>query len=56
MLVLVNRVHSKNRVEILPKNSIYEVTNTSTIIGEFFINYEMTTPKSCHDMTTPMET
>ena len=27
-----------------------------TIISEFSINYEMTTPKSCHDVTTLMET
>mgnify|MGYP001794340038 CR=1 FL=1 len=36
--------------------SIYEVTNMPTIIREFSINYETTTPKSCHDVTTPMET
>ena len=51
-------VHSKNRVEIPPqqkKSSIYEVTNMPTIIGEFSIIYEMGTPKSCHDVTTPME-
>ena len=41
----------------MKKISIYELTNMSTIIivGEFSINYEMTIPKSCHDMTTPME-
>ena len=26
------------------------------IIGKFSINYEMTTPNICHDVTTPMET
>ena len=43
--------------------SVYEVTNIPTniptgipmIISEFSIIYEMTTPKSCHDVTTPME-
>ena len=38
------------------ENGVYEVTNMPTIIREFSINYEMTTPKSCHDVTTPMET
>ena len=38
------------------KISIYEVTNMSVIIKKFSINYEMTTPKNCHDVTTPMET
>ena len=53
----MDRVHSRNRVEILRvrKFSIYEVTNVPTIFGEFSINYEMTTPKSSHDVTTPME-
>ena len=40
----------------MTKISIYEVKNTPTIMGELTINYEMTTPKSCHDVTTPMET
>ena len=30
--------------------------NIPTIIREFSINYEMTTPKSCDDVITPMET
>ena len=34
------------------KNSIYEVMNTPTIIGEFSIIYEMTTPSIFHDVTT----
>ena len=38
------------------KINIYEVTNLPTIIGEFSINYGMTTPKSCHDVTTPIKT
>ena len=57
MLAFLHLVYFKNRVEIPPqqKISIYEVTNMPTI-GEFSINYEMTTPKSCHDVTTPIET
>ena len=59
MLAFVDGIHFKNRIAIpLPndKISIYEVTNMPSIICERFINYEMKTPKSCHDMTTPMET
>ena len=59
MLAFVDGVHSKNRLETPPqrkKISIYEVTDMPTIIGKFSINYEITTPKSCHDVTTPMET
>ena len=37
------------------KVSVYEVTNMLTIISEVSINYEMTTPNICHDVTTPME-
>ena len=40
----------------MEKISIYEVTNMPTIIQEFSINHEMTTPKSCHDVTTLIET
>ena len=40
----------------MKKISMYEVTNVPTIISNFSINYEMTTPKSCYDVTTPMET
>ena len=36
--------------------SAYEVTNMLTIIREFSINYEMTTPKNCHNVKTLMET
>ena len=59
VLAFVDGVHSKNRVGIPPqwkKNSFIKVVNMPTIIGELSINYEMTTPKSCHDVTTPMET
>ena len=48
MLAFVDGPHLKNRVEIPPqqkKVSIYEVTNTPTIISGFSINYETTTPK-----------
>ena len=38
------------------KISIYEVTNMPTIIVEGSISYGMTTPKSCQDVTIPMET
>ena len=57
-IVFVDGVHFKNKIEIPPqqKISIYEVTNMPTIIGEFSIDYGMTTPKICHDATTPMET
>ena len=37
------------------KISIYEVKNMPTIINKGSINYKMTTPKGCHDVTTPME-
>ena len=42
----------------MKKISIYEATNMPTIIGEFSISYEMTTPKGFHDAiaTAPMET
>ena len=45
VLAFLDGVHPKNRVEIPPqwKISIYEVKNMPTIIGEFPINYEMTT-------------
>ena len=59
MLVFADRGHLKNRVAIpspTGKISIFEVTNMPTIIKEFSVNYEMTTPKSCRDVTTPMET
>ena len=35
----------------MKKISIYDITNMATIIDELFINYEITTPKSCHDAT-----
>ena len=59
MLAFVDGVHFKNRVEIPPqreKSSVDVVINMPTIIGEFSINYGMTTPKICHDRTTLMET
>ena len=34
----------------------YEVNNMPTIIGEFAINNEMKTPKSCHGVTTVVAT
>ena len=40
----------------MKKISTYEVTYMPAIIGEFSINYEMATLKSCHDVTTAMET
>ena len=40
----------------MEKVSIYEVTNMPTVIWKFSINYEMTTPKSFYDVTTPVET
>ena len=55
-------VYFENRVgiHVAPRwkrnQHIYIVTNTSTIIGEFYIYYEMTTPKRCHDAPTLMET
>ena len=59
MLAFVDGVHPKNRTEIPLQQkeiSIYEVANVPKIIREFFINYEMTTPKSCQDEKTPMGT
>ena len=38
------------------KISVFEVANVPTVIGKFSINYEMTTPKSCHRVKIPMET
>ena len=38
------------------KIGIYEVTNMPTISSMLSIYSEMSTPKSCHDMTTPMKT
>ena len=55
MLAFVDEVHSKNwgrNTSPMKNISLYEVTNMPTIIGEFSINYEMTTPKSCHYLPT----
>ena len=38
------------------KIDIYQATNMPTIIREVAINDEITTPKSVHDVTTPMKT
>ena len=48
----------KIELKYLPmrKVSIYEVMNMPTMIGEFSINYKMTTPKIRHDVTTPTKT
>ena len=56
--MFVDEVHFKNGVEVLPqrKISIYEVTNVRTIIRQFSISNEMTTPNSYHGVTTPMKT
>ena len=40
----------------LKKISVFEVTNMPMIIGKVSLNYEITTLRSCHDVTTSMET
>ena len=57
MFTFLDGVHPENSRNISPteKISIYEFMNMPRIIREFSIKYDMTTPKSCHDVTTPME-
>ena len=58
MVAFVDGVHLKNRVEVPPQQQNQHLWSHERAYDnkELSINYEMITPKSCHGVTTPMET